>query len=263
MRAAANGIEIEYRFDGPADAPVVVLSHSLATTMAMWEPQLDALTGRYRVLRYDMRGHGASSAPAGPYSSSLLASDVAGLLDRLELKRVHFVGLSIGGMIGQRLAIDHASRLASVALCSTTSQITDAMRGIWDQRIAAVEAGGMASQVATTLERWFTAPYRAAHPDKAEWIGAMIRDTPVAGFIGCGRAIQNLDVGDGISAIRLPTLVMPGELDPAMPPAVSEVIHRAVPGSEFAVVANASHLANIEQPASFNERLLRFLDKQR
>lgn len=259
MRASVNGIEIDYRLDGPASAPVVMLSHSLAATMEMWKPQLPALAKDYRVLNYDMRGHGRTSAPAGPYSFAMLAADVVALLDHLEIERVAFVGLSIGGMIGQHLAIHHASRLRCAVLCCTTSAIPVTVRPVWDERIAAVEGGGMATQVTSTLERWFTAPYRAAHPDVTEWIGGMIRNTPVAGFVGCGRAIQGLDITAELAKIRLPVLVLAGEKDPGLPPAMSAAIHGAIAGSEYTAIADAAHLANIEQAAAFNARVLPFL----
>jgi 3-oxoadipate enol-lactonase len=259
MRATANGIDIDYRLEGPAGRPVVMLSHSLATTQEMWRPQLPALATDYQVLSYDLRGHGGTSAPAGPYSFALLAADVVGLLDQLNIERVAFVGLSIGGMIGQYLAIHHAERLRCAALCSTTSAIPEAGRAVWDERIAAVETGGMETQVAATLERWFTPPYRAAHPEVMEWIGGMIRGTPAAGYVGCGRAIQCLNLTVELAKVRVPTLVMPGEKDPGTPPAHSEVIAKAIPGAAYAVVPDAAHLANIEQAAAFNDRLLAFL----
>jgi 3-oxoadipate enol-lactonase len=262
MRATINGIDIAYQMDGPAGAPVVMLSHSLATTMEMWKPQLPALTRDYRVLSYNMRGHGGTSAPGGAYSFAVLAGDVVALLDHLRIERVGFVGLSIGGMIGQYLAIHHADRLRCVALCSTTSAIPEAGRALWDDRIAAVESGGMAPQVAPTLERWFTAPYRSAHPDVMDWIGGMIRGTPAAGFIGCGRAIQGLNLTAELPKIKVPTLVLPGEKDPGTPPALSEVIHKAIRGSEYAVVKDAAHLANVEQAAAFNEMVAQFLKRK-
>jgi len=263
MRASVNGIEIEYQLDGPAGAPVVMLSHSLATTMEMWKPQLPALAKDYRVLNYEMRGHGRTSAPAGPYSFAMLAADVVALLDHLEIERVAFVGLSIGGMIGQQLAIHHANRLRCAVLCSTTSAIPVIVRPVWDERIAAVEGAGMATQVASTLERWFTAPYRAAHPEVIEWIGGMIRNTPVAGFVGCGRAIQGLNITAELPKIRLPVLVLAGEKDPGTPPPMSEAIHRAIAGSEYAVVPDAAHLANIEQAGAFTKLLTAFLARYR
>jgi 3-oxoadipate enol-lactonase len=259
MRAPVNGIEIEYRVDGRVKAPAVVLSHSLATHMAMWNPQVAALARDYLVVSYDMRGHGLSDAPAGPYDFAMLANDVVGLLDHLDIDRAAFIGISIGGMIGQALAIHHPRRLSAAVLCSTTSQISEQVRALWDQRIAAVEAGGMAGQVAATLERWFTEPFRAHHPDTLAWVGEMIRATPVAGFIGCGRAIQNLSVAGDLGRVATPTLVLPGEKDPGMPPAVSEVIQRAITGARLAIVPNASHLSNIEQPEAFNRQVGAFL----
>ena len=263
MRASVNGIDVSYELEGPAAAPVVMLSHSLATTMAMWRPQRPALSREFRLLRYDMRGHGETSAPAGPYSFAMLAGDALGLLDHLKIDRAAFVGLSIGGMIGQYLAIHHPERLSCVALCSTTSAIPQAGREMWDQRIAAVEAGGMDGQVQSTLERWFTAAYRAANPDVMDWIAGMIRGTPVAGFVGCGHAIKSLNLTAELKRVKVPTLVMPGEKDPGTPPAVSEVIRDAIPGAEYAVIADAAHLANVEQAAAFNDRLLAFLRKHR
>jgi 3-oxoadipate enol-lactonase len=259
MRARIKDIDIAYRLDGTAQAPVVMLSHSLAATMDMWKPQLPVLTKDYRVLSYDMRGHGDSSAPHGAYDFPMLAGDVIGLLDDLKIERVAFVGISIGGMIGQYLAIRHAHRLRCVALCSTTSAIPEAGRSMWDQRIAAVESAGMAPQVEPTLERWFTAPFRDAHPEVMDWIGAMIRATPTTGFIGCGRAIQGLNLTGELPQIGVPTLVLPGQMDPGTPPALSDVIHKAIPGSEYSVVLDAAHLANIEQASAFNDRLSQFL----
>ena len=261
MRATINDIEMEYLVDGPGSAPTVLLSNSLATTMSMWKDQVSFLARDFRVVRYDMRGHGRTSAPPGPYDFTLLARDVVGLLDHLRIERAGYVGISIGGIIGQYLAVQHPQRLIAAVLCSTTSQISDQVRGVWDQRIAAVEAGGMDSQVGATLERWFTEPYRAAHPEAMTWVGDMIRMTPTVGFIGCGRAIQGLDVAKDLGRVRTPTLVLPAEKDPGMPPALSETIHRAIGGSEFSVIGNASHLSNIEQPAAFNAAVGAFLRK--
>jgi 3-oxoadipate enol-lactonase len=259
MRAAVNGIDIEYHLEGPEEAPAVMLSSSLATTMEMWRHQHAAFAREFRVVRYDMRGHGRTGAPQGPYSMEMLADDVVGLLDHLGIETVGFVGLSIGGMIGQALAIHHRRRLWAVALCSTTSQISDQVRAVMDQRIAAVEREGMESQVAGTLERWFTPAYRESSAKALAWVAEMIRRTPVAGYVGCVRAIQSLAVADQLDKIRTPTLVLPAEQDPAMPPSVSEPIHRAIPGSEFTIIKNASHLSAVERPAEFNDVVLRFL----
>jgi 3-oxoadipate enol-lactonase len=261
MRAPVNGIEIEYRVDGRVKAPAILLSHSLATHMGMWQPQLPVLARDYLVVSYDMRGHGQTTAAPGPYDFAMLARDAIGLLDHLDIDRAAFIGISIGGMIGQTLAIHHGNRLSAVVLCSTTSEISPQVKGVWDQRIAAVEAGGMETQVGATLERWFTQPFRDAHPETIAGIAEMIRTTPVAGYVGCGRAIQHLDVAGRLGEIATPTLVMPGEKDPGMPPPVSEAIHRAIAGSEFAIVPDASHLSNIQQPETFNQLVGAFLRK--
>ncbi|HUL05442.1 MAG TPA: 3-oxoadipate enol-lactonase [Candidatus Acidoferrum sp.] len=263
MRASVNGIEIDYDLTGPEKAPVVMLSHSLACARAMWEPQLPALTKDYRVLNYDMRGHGRTSVPAPPYSFAALTADVVGLLDHLRIDKVAFVGLSIGGMIGQHLAIQHANRLRCAVLCCTTSAIPVTVRPVWDERIAAVEASGMAAVLSGTLERWFTAPYRAAHPDVIEWISGMIRNTPVKGFVGCGRAIQGLDITAELPKIKLPVLILAGEKDPGIPPAMSEVIRAGIAGSEYTVVKDAAHIANVEQAEAFTKAVTAFLARHR
>jgi 3-oxoadipate enol-lactonase len=259
MRASVNGIEIDYDLDGPAGAPVVMLSHSLAATREMWKPQLPALTKDYCVLNYDMRGHGRTSVTAPPYDFATLAGDVVALLDHLKIERVAFVGLSIGGMIAQHLAIHHPQRLRCAVICCSTSAIPVTVRPVWDERIAAVEGGGMATQVATTLERWFTAPYRAAHPEVVEWIGGMIKNTPVQGFVGCGRAIQGLNITAELAKVKLPVLVLAGEKDPGLPPAMSAAIHGAIAGSEYAVIPDAAHIANVEQAEAFTQAVTAFL----
>ena len=263
MRASGNGIEIDYDLDGPAGAPVVMLSHSLACTREMWKPQLKALGQEHRVLSYDMRGHGRTGVTPPPYSFATLAADVVALLDHLKIERVSFVGLSIGGMIAQQLAIHHPQRLRCAVVCCSTSAIPVTVRPVWDERIAAVEGGGMATQVETTLERWFTAPYRAAHPDVIAWVGGMIKNTPVPGFVGCGRAIQGLNITAELATVKLPALVLAGEKDPGLPPAMSAAIHGAIAGSEYAVIPDAAHIANIEQAEAFNGLVTAFLARFR
>jgi 3-oxoadipate enol-lactonase len=263
MKARVNGIDIAYRLDGPADAPVVMLSHSLATTMAMWRGQVPALAARYRVLSYDMRGHGESAAPKGPYSLDMLADDAAALLDHLKIERAVFVGLSVGGMIGQALALRHPRRLGALVLCNTTSAAPPPMREVWDQRIAQVESGGMVTQVEPTLARWFTEPFRRANPKVMEWVAGMIRGTPVDGFVGCGRAIQQLAFTDRLGGIKAPTLVVAGDSDPGTTVAMAETIRERIPGAELGVIEGASHLSAIEKQDAFNQSLSKFLDRLR
>jgi 3-oxoadipate enol-lactonase len=253
MRAPVNGTEIAYRLDGPENAPVVVLSHSLSTTMEMWRGQVPMLAAKYRVLRYDMRGHGESAAPQGAYNFDMLAKDVVGLLDHLKIERAAFVGISIGGMIGQGLGINHGSRLSGLVLANTTSEPPP--KEMWDERIAQVEKGGMESQVQSTLGRWFTEPYRRGNPAVMEWIAGMIRNTPTAGLIGCGRAIQSLGYANHLRKITAPTLVIAGDQDLGTTPAMGKVIAGRIPQAQFRVIKGASHISAVEKEAEFNDLL--------
>lgn len=256
-------IETAYAISGAPGAPVVAFSHSLACAMLMWEPQVAALERRYRVLRYDTRGHGASSAPTGRYSLEMLAGDFVALLDALGIDEVHFVGLSMGGMIGQALALDHRQRLKSLVLCDTMASIPEAAQPTWEQRIATVRAAGMAGVVDATLERWFTAPFRARGSAVLEDVRRQILTTPVAGYVGCSEAIRALAYRERLGEIDLPALVMVGAEDPSTPVAAARAIQERIRGSLLEIVPEAAHLANLEQPEAFNAALLAFLDARR
>ena len=193
MKIAVNGNAVNYELSGPDNATVVMLSHSLAASLAMWEPQMAALTARYRVLRYDLRGHGLSDAPSGPYTFDNLADDALGLLHGLNIKRCHFVGLSIGGMIGQALGLRAAPEIASVTLCATSSRMPAEMQSVWDARIAQTRAQGVGSIANGTMERWFTPPFHTAHAETIAEVGAMIAGTSAEGFAGCASAIKTLN----------------------------------------------------------------------
>lgn len=262
MKITANGISINYELVGPDNAPVVMLSHSLAATLSMWDPQMAALTQRYRVLRYDMRGHGKTDAPSGDYSFDMLANDALALLAALKIKRCHFVGLSIGGMIGQALGLRGAAEIASVSLCATTSCVSAEMHPVWNERIQQVRSQGMASIKDGTLERWFTPAFHAKHVAEVATVGAMISDTPVNGFAGCAAAIKSLNFTDQLKRISLPTLLIAGRQDPSTNVAASEAIQREIAGSELVVLEDAMHLCNIEQPEAFNRALVDFLARQ-
>lgn len=259
MKITANGIAINYALEGPAGAPVVTLSHSLATTLAMWNAQMKDLTARYRVLRYDTRGHGGTDAPAGPYTLDQLAEDARALLRALGIARTHWVGLSMGGMIGQALALKAPELLASLALCDTSSRVPPEARPTWDERIRVAETQGMEPHVEPTLGRWFTPAFREKRPEVVERVRAMIRGTNPAGYVGCCRAIAALDLTDRLGAIKVPTLIIVGEDDPGTPVAASEAIRDRIPGSELVVLKSASHLSNIEQAEAFTRALTAFL----
>lgn len=214
MKIDVNGIQINIEISGEERAPAVILSHSLGSGMVMWQPQLEALEPHYRVVRYDMRGHGKSDAPEGAYSLDLLATDVVRLLDALGMDRAHFVGLSIGGMIGQCLALTHGDRFKSLVLCDTAAIIPEEARSLFEERKRIALKQGMKALVDETLVRWFTAPYLKVNPPAVDRIRNQVLATPVAGYLGCSDAILGLDYMDRLSEIELPTLIMVGEKDP-------------------------------------------------
>jgi 3-oxoadipate enol-lactonase len=257
MKVRANGIDIHCEISG--SGPWLTLSHSLSCDLSMWQPQRAALEKRFTLLRFDTRGHGQTDAPAGPYTFELLTDDVLGLLDALKIERTHFCGLSMGGMIGQHLALKAPDRIDRLVLADTTSRMPAEARPLWAERIRVAQEQGMAAHVQPTLERWFTAPWRAAHPETMERIGALIRATPVAGYVGCAQAIAGFDVSDRLGGIRAPTLVIVGREDAGTPPAMAQAIAAAIPGARLEIVPEAAHLSNIEQADAFNRLLLDFL----
>jgi 3-oxoadipate enol-lactonase len=259
MKISANGIDIQYEVQG--DGPWLVMSHSLACNLRMWDPQVAALAGSFRVLRYDTRGHGGSSAPAGAYTLDQLADDAKGLFDALGIRRAHWVGLSMGGMIGQTFALKYPGALASLVLCDTTSRYPPEAAALWQERIRTALTSGMAPLVEPTLARWFTEPFRNARQDVTTAIAAAIAATPPAGYAGCCHALPRIDVTSRLSEIRCPALVIVGEQDMATPLAMAREIHQALPGSELAVIPSAAHLSNVEQPEAFNRVLLDFLGR--
>jgi 3-oxoadipate enol-lactonase len=238
-----------------------MLSHSLASSLVMWNPQLDVLESKFKVLRFDTRGHGDSDAPQGKYTLEMLAEDAVALLNALEIDAVHFVGLSMGGMIAQNLALDHGNRLKSLTLCDTSAIMPDEVQPIWQQRIDAAREKGLQDQVDETLERWFTPEYLSQNPPQVEMIRRQILATPVVGYIGCSEAIRYLDNLKRLSEIDIPTLIIVGEEDPGTPVAASEAMQDRISGSKLVVLPDARHLSNIEQSGAFNEALMDFLLK--
>lgn len=254
----ANGITVNYTIEG--SGPWVTLSHSLTTDLSMWDELAAVLAPSFTVLRYDTRGHGKSSAPEASYSFDELTADAVGLLDALDIESTHFLGLSMGGMIGQHLALAAPQRVDKLVIASSTSRIPPEAGPLWDERIAVVRAQGCAAMVDSTLGRWFTPGFRAARPDAMQRIGKLIADTPAAGYIGCAGAIRALDITAQIRAIAAPTLVIVGADDPGTPPAMSEVIAAAIPGARLEIIPSASHLCCIEQPEIFNRLVRDFLE---
>jgi len=255
MKAKVNGIEINYELTGKEGAPWLVLSHSLACSVRMWDPTVEAFKGSFRILNYDMRGHGHTTAAKGPYTLDMLADDVLSLLDFLKIKTAAYCGLSIGGMIGQTIALRAKHPFSKMVLADTThTQPPEALKQ-WEDRIKIAEAKGMAGLLDSTMERWFTAPFRAS--PAAKKIAQLVLATPVDGYIGCGRAIMGLNTTARLKDIKLPVLAVTGNEDGAAPG--TRYIGEHVPGAKFVGIPNAAHIANVEQPEAFNRALREFL----
>jgi 3-oxoadipate enol-lactonase len=259
MKIKTNGIEVHYEISG--EGPWLTMSHSLACDLHMWDPQMPALTKKFKVLRYDTRGHGQTSAPTGEYTLGQLADDVKGLLDALKIKQTHWAGLSMGGMVGQTFALQYPGTFQSMVLADTTSRRPPDAAKMWDERIQNAQQKGMEALVEGTLGRWFTEPYRKTHKDVMARIGGDIRKTPVAGFVGCCHAISKIDLTDRLKEIKCPTLVIVGEQDMGTPVEAARAIHQNLPGSELKIIASAAHLSNIEQAEEFTKTMLGFLGR--
>ncbi len=259
MKTTANGHSLHFELSGKRGGPVLAFSHSLASSIVMWEPQAERFGKDFAVLRYDIRGHGDSEATPAPYSLDQLASDFIGLLDALRVEKVHFVGLSLGGMIGQALGIFHPDRLASLCLCDTSCRTTAEGARIWEDRIASVRSNGLGPELEPTMKRWFSDDYLAKGSPLLDRVRDQFVRTPVEGYIGCAEAIRGLDYQDRLSSIRLPVQVMVGERDPGTPTAAARAIHARIEGAKLVVIPEALHLPNAEKPEIFNEALADFL----
>jgi len=254
----AGGLAVHYQLDGDARAPVVMLSNSLGTDLHLWDAQLPALLPKFRVLRYDMRGHGLTDVgPVEAYTIDMLASDALALLDALGLDRVHFCGLSIGGVVGQKLGAKAGGRFRSLTLCNTAMRIGVAKT--YQDRIEAVRQGGMASIVEAVLQRWFTPEFFQSHPETVAGYRNIVSRTPAAGYIGCCFAIRDADLTAESPAIALPTLVVVADHDQATPPESGRALALAVKGARLVELKNAGHISAVEQPAAFNAALAAFL----
>jgi 3-oxoadipate enol-lactonase len=247
-------VELHHRFDGPAEAPVLVLSNSLGTALGMWGEQLPALTEHLRMLRYDQRGHGRSPAPPGPYTIAALAGDALQLLDRLGLERVSFCGTSMGGMTGMWLAIHAPERIDRLALCCTSAHLPPP--DMWLERAETVRAKGMDAVADAALERWFTPALAERRPELVERTRRALLDTPPEGYAGCCEAIASHDLRAELSSIRAPTLVLAADDDPATPPEHGRLIAGAVDGARLVVLERARHLAAVERPEEFTREVL-------
>lgn len=257
-----QGARFNYRIDGPApaatEAPVLVLSNSLGTNLSMWDAQIPALSRHFRVLRYDTRGHGATTVTPGPYSIAQLAGDVVGLLDELAIPRAHFCGLSLGGMTGMWLGANASERIDRLVLCNTAPRV--ASPETYDARIGVVRANGIASIADAVLERWFTPAFRQCEPDAVARTRSMLVATPVEGYAGACGAIRDMDQWAVLPQIRRPTLVIAGTHDLATSAADGRRMAQLIPGAQY-VEIDAAHISNIEAEAAFTAALTEFLGR--
>ena len=250
--------ELHYRLEGPEDAPVLVLANSLGTTLDMWDAQAPALRERFRLLRYDHRGHGGSSVPPGPYGIEDLGRDLLALLDGLGVERFSFCGLSVGGMVGLWVASEVLDRVERLALCCTSAKLGPPED--WASRAVTVRAEGVEAISEAVLERWFTSAFHEGRPEAVEEAGRMLRGTPVEGYAGCCEAISAMDLRDRLGDIQAPTLVVAGDSDGATPVDHAELIRDSVPDARLVVVEGAAHLANVERAEAVTRAVLDHLE---
>lgn len=256
------GRNIAYDIVGPEKAPVVVFSHSLAADLGMWAEQVPALVAAgYRALRMDLRGHGGSGAPPGPYTIDQLADDVILLLDAIGERQCHFVGLSIGGMIGQSLGIRHAGRVKSLMLCDTQAASPADAASRWGPRIEAILKANSLEPIAdATMARWLTADYKNAHPGRWQQIRDTIAGCTPAGYIGCAQAIGNFNFVTQLTTVKTPALVVCGTDDPAGSPEEVRLIASLFANGKYDEFVGARHLPNMEQPDAFNNVMLKWIN---
>jgi 3-oxoadipate enol-lactonase len=256
---SARASRLHYRLDGPAGAPVVVLGPSLGTSLEMWDAQIPALTERWQVLRYDLRGHGNSPAPDGPYTIADLAQDVLALLDQLRISRVAFCGVSLGGAIGTWLAVHHPDRLSALVLCCTAARFGEPEA--WHDRAYRVRTEGSDWLAEPTTQRWFTGGFPTSSPTEVHRLLMMLRGVQTEGYAGCCDALAGFDLRSRLREIRIPTLVIAGADDPATPVTMSRELAHGIPDADLVVVPDAAHLANVEQPSAVTAAIVDHLNR--
>lgn len=253
-----KGVKLYYQVEGKEGAPWLVLSNSLGTRLEMWEPQMPALLQHFRVLRYDTRGHGASSIPPGPYAVEQLGEDVIALMDGLQIARAHFCGLSMGGMTGMWLGVNEAERFDRLVLANTSALIGPA--DAWNARIAKVNSEGMASITQAVLDRWFTPGYQQRAPQAVQTVRDMLLNTSPAGYTANCAAVRDMDQRDSVARIKAPTLVIAGTHDQSTPAADGKRVADSIAGARY-VELDSAHLSNWEQAETFTRHLIDFLTK--
>ena len=258
MKIKANGIRINYQIDGPERAPWLIFSNSLATSLAMWDEQAAALKDRFRVLRYDQRGHGGTEAPAGRYAFDTLVDDALALMDAVGIPKATFAGLSMGGATALGLAERHPDRFERIIVADSPCRSTPQSSQQWEERIAVAQKQGIEALVEPTVARWFPPETVTKNPPYLDKIRAMIRATPVNGFIGCAAALAAHDYAAAVASVKCPTLFLVGEKDGATPTAMAK-LHDRLRGSRFVTLPGAGHISNMDRAAEFNQALRDFL----
>jgi 3-oxoadipate enol-lactonase len=257
--ARTNGININYTVAGRG--PWLTLSHSLACRLEMWDEEVRRLSERFTVLAFDSRGHGRSSAPSMAYTLDMVADDIAGLLDHVGAEKTHWIGLSMGGIFGLTTALKYPGRFSSMVLADTGSKLSDESVAAFKDRVATVRAGNMEAIVQPTLKRWFKDSTRARRTELMARVAEWIRNTPLEGYAGVSAAIPTVDVTQRLHEITIPVLVIVGADDKAMPLSLSETLVQNLPNAELAVIPDAGHLSNLEQPDAFYAALENFYDR--
>src|SRR5215471_10542553 len=259
------GRRLYYDLIGPEDGPVVCITHSLASDGGSWAEQVPALLqAGFRVLRLDMRGHGGSGPVDGDYTMQALAADVAAVLDRLAIPRVHYIGLSIGGMIGQAFAIEHGAKVISAMWCDTLPASPSGAAAMWNERMNTVRRANSLEPLAdATVERWFTEAFKPRKPGRWKQIRDTVAATTPAGYLGCSAAIMNFDFMAQLHGLRIPTLMVCGADDPGTLPSENRRLAALVPGGRYEEIGEARHFPNVERPEVFNRIMLGWLDAQR
>jgi 3-oxoadipate enol-lactonase len=256
----ADGCPLWVNLEGPQQAPVLVLSNSLGTSLQMWDAQVAAFAQRFRVVRYDRRGHGKSGVPPGPYTMERLGRDALAIADGLRLGQFHWCGLSMGGMEGMWLAAHAPERIDRLILSNTSCYYPD--KRYWDERITAVAAsGGLASLADRIAGLWFSPEFRARAPEAVAPLKAMLGATRVEGYIACCEAIRDMDHRDLLSRIGAPTLIIAGRQDQATPVAAAQFIHGRIAGASLTIL-DAAHISNVEQPAAFADTVMELLARR-
>jgi 3-oxoadipate enol-lactonase len=260
MQVASNGSTFNCRVDGREGAPWVMLAHGLATDLTMWDELTDALKERYRVLRYDARGHGNSAQAPGDYSMEMLVADAIGIMDALGIEKVHFGGLSMGGTTTLVMALKHPDRLKSAVVADARHTTTAEFTKAWQDRAALVRQNGVEVIVDSTVERWSSAGLQARNPAVVERMRRLVRGTSANGYCGGAAALAQINYGHRLGEIRVPTLLICGTEDHGAPPDNTRQMHQSIKGSRFVAIEQAGHISNVEHPRIFNEAVVSFLN---